>query len=268
MSTIPNRHDDEHTPKPPPFAQLPLHVLNHPDLNAGDRELYARLDTYWRKKSDVCWVGQERLASEMGVSVDTVQRRLRKLKKAKVIEIRRRGLTHTNLYVRLQPRHLHAVHDEAPDTAEVRLPETATVRRPEAAAVRHEVDGVEVDAREEDTRLSVDGGAKNAPPSLPPSNEHPIDENTEAALVALVEVLSDSDARTLKVFRRDFGHLHADAAWFALDVLDERQRRARTSPSVYDPIHHEAGYARGILEAVANGYSPYDDWSAFFTEDR
>ena len=85
MSVQPQQDVEQPKQKQPRYAKLPHDVLNHPDLNAGDREMYARLDTYWRENNNLCWAGQERLARESGVSVDTVQRRLRNLKKAKVI---------------------------------------------------------------------------------------------------------------------------------------------------------------------------------------
>jgi hypothetical protein len=164
-----------------------------------------------------------------------VQRRLRNLKKAKVIEVKRRGLTHTNLYVRLQLRHLHAVPDEAADTAEVRSPETATVRSTEAAAVRHEAYAVEGDAREEDTERSASRGADKSSP----------------ALRALVDELSDSHDGTYKVFAKAFlPQLHDGYFEFVLDqLLDDRR------PYGIDgcPVESEAAIAYDTLGRMRAG---------------
>jgi hypothetical protein len=251
--SVHSSHDVETEPKQtrPPYAQVPHHVLNHPDLNPGDRAMYARLDTYWRENNDVCWAGQERLAREERVSVDTVQRRLAKLKKAKVIEVRRRGLTHTNLYVRLQPRQLHAVPDEAPDTEDVRPPETATVRPQEAAPVRHKADAVEADAREESksTGASLALDARECERS--PNDSRSV---VRAMQELLLPVVSGADTQTAITYARIIeqanGRIHEGHIEYLRDKLTGELPDHRYSTIEADD---EARYICRALETYADG---------------
>jgi DNA-binding Lrp family transcriptional regulator len=259
--SIPTTHDVEADTQPTALghAKMPHYILSNPRLTPRDREVYAHLDTHWRAHNDTCWPGQRRLANKAGVSVRTVQRSLDRLAAEGVIAKRRRGLNKTNVYTRLPaPRHLQAVPG-GPDTSAVTYPDTSCVSRLDATPVTHKADAVEADEEEADKPLSVADGAC-APPHEQPDD--PVDEATEEALALLVQALSDADGGTLRVFRRDYGHLRdPDAIRFTMDVLERRRLRAGV-----EPIGNEAGYARGVLEAVANGYSSYGDWSAYFPE--
>jgi len=78
-------------------------------------------------------------------------------------------------------------------------------------------------------------------------DQAPIDPDVADALHHLVELLPDSDAKTLGVFLRDFGWLDADEIHYAINQIEKRTRRGE--------LHQPAGYARRILENIDNGYS-------------
>lgn len=80
------------------FTQVPNIVLKSEKLSAGEKLTYAMLLSYaWQNES--CFPGQETLAKDMGCTRQSANGYLKGLKKKGFIEIRRRGLGQTNIYV-------------------------------------------------------------------------------------------------------------------------------------------------------------------------
>ena len=87
------------------FTQIPNLVLRRSDLSPGAKLTYMALLSYaWQE--DHAYPGQDRLATDMGVSERSVITYLKQLQESGLITIRRRGLGMTNIYVlhRLIPR--------------------------------------------------------------------------------------------------------------------------------------------------------------------
>jgi Helix-turn-helix domain len=87
------------------FTQIPNLVLRRSDLSPGAKLTYMVLLSYaWQE--DHAYPGQDRLATDMGVSERSVITYLKQLQESGLITIRRRGLGMTNVYVlhRLIPR--------------------------------------------------------------------------------------------------------------------------------------------------------------------
>jgi biotin operon repressor len=80
------------------FTQIPNGVLRRSDLQPGAKLTYMVLLSYaWQK--DTAYPGQDRLASDMGVSERSVITYLKQLQETGLITIRRRGLGMTNIYI-------------------------------------------------------------------------------------------------------------------------------------------------------------------------
>lgn len=80
------------------FTQIPNGVLRRSDLQPGAKLTYMVLLSYaWQK--DHAYPGQDRLATDMGVSERSVITYLKQLSASGLITIHRRGLGKTNIYV-------------------------------------------------------------------------------------------------------------------------------------------------------------------------
>lgn len=79
------------------FTQVPNFILKNPDISLGARIAYALFLSYaWN--NDYCFPGQDRLATDMGLTRVRVTQLISELEKAGYITIQRRGLGKTNLY--------------------------------------------------------------------------------------------------------------------------------------------------------------------------
>lgn len=79
------------------FTQIPNVILRDGKLSGNEKVLYMLLLSYaWQEGG--CWPGQERVSGELGVTKKTLLRLLGKLRKAKLISWKRRGLGLTNVY--------------------------------------------------------------------------------------------------------------------------------------------------------------------------
>ena len=79
------------------FTQLPDFILRDPKISIGAKTAYALLLSYaWH--NDLCFPGQERLATDMGMGVSSVNRFIKELEECSLIEITRRGQGKTNFY--------------------------------------------------------------------------------------------------------------------------------------------------------------------------
>lgn len=79
------------------FTQVPNFILRDARLSVGAKTVYALLLSYaWH--NDLCFPGQGRLAADMGMGVASVNRFIKELEGASLIEITRRGQGRTNFY--------------------------------------------------------------------------------------------------------------------------------------------------------------------------
>ena len=79
------------------FTQLPRFVLKDKNLSFGARLTYAVLLSYaWQE--DSCFPGQDKMASDLGVSRQAINGYLIELKENSYINWERRGLGKTNIY--------------------------------------------------------------------------------------------------------------------------------------------------------------------------
>ena len=79
------------------YTQVPNHVLVSDQLSPGGKLAYAMLLKYaWQ--NEYCFPGQERLATDMGVTRQSANTYIQELQRKKFIGIKRRGQGKTNLY--------------------------------------------------------------------------------------------------------------------------------------------------------------------------
>lgn len=83
------------------FVQVPTRVLHNPKLSMQAKCLYSTLISYAWYNAE-CFPGQDRLATDLGVTVKTIRTYLVELKKHKLLGWEQRGLNRTNLYKLLQ----------------------------------------------------------------------------------------------------------------------------------------------------------------------
>lgn len=80
------------------FTQVPNFILENPDLSDGAKVTYALFLRYaWDDEG--AFPGQETMASHLGCHRATVARHISDLKKVGYLEVVRRGLGKTNLYI-------------------------------------------------------------------------------------------------------------------------------------------------------------------------
>ena len=79
------------------FAQVPVVVLQDRRLSDTSKLVYAMMLYYsWHKS--YCFPGQARLGKDIGKDARTVRRAVSDLSKNGFLEVKRRGLTKTNIY--------------------------------------------------------------------------------------------------------------------------------------------------------------------------
>jgi hypothetical protein len=79
------------------FTQVPNFILKNAKLSLGAKVTYSMFLHYaWH--NDSCFPGQERLATDMGITQGRVSQFIKELQQAELIDITRRGLGKTNLY--------------------------------------------------------------------------------------------------------------------------------------------------------------------------
>ena len=79
------------------FTQVPNHALESNNISPGAKLTFAMLLKYaWQ--NDYCFPGQDRLATDMGVSRQSANTYLQELQTEQFIVIKRRGQGKTNIY--------------------------------------------------------------------------------------------------------------------------------------------------------------------------
>jgi len=80
------------------FTQLPNFILRDPKLSVGAKVVYAMFISYgWH--NNFCFPGQEKLATDMGLTRPRVTQLIGELEAADLITIKRRGQGKTNVYI-------------------------------------------------------------------------------------------------------------------------------------------------------------------------
>jgi len=114
------------------FVQLPRLVLRAKNLSVKAKLIYGMLLDYaWH--DDHVFPGQDRMADDLDVSLDSVQRALQELKVCYLIDYKRQGLNLPNIYFILSLGDNPHLHLERTGSRKLRFPETAKTTRPETA---------------------------------------------------------------------------------------------------------------------------------------
>jgi hypothetical protein len=237
MTTLPHPYDDEPSNG---FEMTPHAVLFDTRLSAGAKVCWATLQHYWRR-SDVCWPSQATLAARMSCSIGTVQSRLRELREHGFIEVRRRGLTLPNQYIRLVQPRLRLVDFSAEDLSRSRSDtQDPASQEPQDPAYK-------TDAEKETQKPDWPRGSRNA--TTRAAEEHRLDGEDLEAFEDLMATLRDLDpdvfdAKTPASFLRH--HSNLVAAEF-----DYIRRGIEKRTDALSPVR----YAYGVAESIQGGYS-------------
>jgi helix-turn-helix protein len=79
------------------FTQVPNHILESNKISPGAKLTYAMLLKYaWQ--NDFCFPGQDRLSTDMGVSLRSTNTYVQELEKKGFVNIKRQGQGKPNLY--------------------------------------------------------------------------------------------------------------------------------------------------------------------------
>src|SRR5947208_7420058 len=79
------------------FTMVPNFILKSSKLSAGDKMTFAMLLSYaWQK--DYCYLGQKRLADDLGLTDRSVRTHLKSLEAVGLVNIRRFGQGKINVY--------------------------------------------------------------------------------------------------------------------------------------------------------------------------
>lgn len=79
------------------FTPVPNQVLWHKEISSGAKLAYAAILNY-ATHGNFIFPGQERLASEIGVHLATLNKYLQELKGQELLEVKRQGLGKTDIY--------------------------------------------------------------------------------------------------------------------------------------------------------------------------
>ena len=112
------------------FTQVPNFILKDPTLSVGAKLTYAMFLSYaWH--NDSCFPGQDRLATDMGLSRSRVTEFVSELNRAGLLTIQRRGQGRTNFYtVHFQVHEKGAPHRSSMASVQMSISRHQDVGRP------------------------------------------------------------------------------------------------------------------------------------------
>jgi len=126
------------------FTQIPRTVLKAKNLSMQAKTLYALLLDYaWQKNQ--CFPGQDRLANDLGVHRNTIQKYLIELREFKLISWNRRGFKQTNVYYILS---LDSLKEQTSDTQTTVHQDAQSSVQTDAQGCVHKVEEVEYKKKE------------------------------------------------------------------------------------------------------------------------
>jgi biotin operon repressor len=84
------------------FGMVSVTVMRNPELTLGEKALYAHLSTYADSKTNQLYVSINKMASECGVGVSTVNRTMKSLEKKGIIIRKARGFRMSKITILLK----------------------------------------------------------------------------------------------------------------------------------------------------------------------
>lgn len=209
------------------FVQAPISVIRARNLTPVEKTTYAVLRSYADSEGNA-YLGQVRLAAEVGVSERTVRTVVQTLVAVGLITRRQRGQGRTNIY-HLLPIPLRPARHPA-DRHPLPL-KTSKPRRAKPAPVAAELDREERDPADQD----------QPPPPLAPQIIEAGGENTtqievDTVLITQATGMAPDEARTTAQLAASGGH---DPGYIA-----ELVAHVTTSPAVHNP----AGCLRALVQ--------------------
>lgn len=168
------------------FTQIPRTVLKASNLSMQAKTVYTLLLDYaWQKGK--CFPGQTRMAKDLGVHRNTIQRYLTELKEYGLIRWDRRGFKKTNIYYILPLEFLSSDKDDAQES--VHHDEQSTVQ-PDAQRSVHKKEEAEYKKKEYKKPLTLESN-DNGEINL---------DSFDAEAVALAEELDD--IKSIKFYQK------------------------------------------------------------------
>jgi len=80
------------------FTRVPNEIIEHPRLSMQAKMIWIELWKFCYRDGDSAFPGMDKVASDLGVSQETIRKYRKELEKEGLIRVVRRGLTKTNLY--------------------------------------------------------------------------------------------------------------------------------------------------------------------------
>jgi biotin operon repressor len=203
------------------FVQTPVSVVRCRTLTPVQKTTYDVLRSY-ADATGTAYLGQARLAAEVGCSERTVRDAVHHLAAAGLVAVRRRGQGRTNLY------HLTRIPLRAPQSRADRqsLPvQDGRPRRPKAALIAAESDPLERDPAKQDQPPAREGGGETVAQIA-----------ADAALIATATGMAPDEAQATAQAAATTGH--------GPDYVAELVAHVTSSPSVQNP----AGCLRALVQ--------------------
>lgn len=218
------------------FCQIPRSVLRTSNLSMQAKVVYALLLDYaWQKEK--CFPGQDRLAKDLGVHRNTVQKFLKELKESGLISWCRRGLKKTNIYYILP---LSKALDKTSDAQGCVHPEAQKRVQPDAQGTVHKVEEDKYKKKEYKKPLTLSNA--NGKINL---------NSFDSEAVALAKELSDE--KSIKYYqnlinRKNKGEIKQDDIQSALNDTRRMIRTDQVDGTTF--LKNPAGWFVSILKKL------------------
>jgi len=144
------------------FTRIPNEIIEHPRLSMQAKMIWIELWKFCFHAEQGAFPGMARIAKDLGTSEDTILRHRRQLEEKGLLNVQRRGLTKTNLYILFVPETPQEIQEfssyagAVTDPAQSGDQEPASVRGQEPAPVRDKEDEVEEDESEKTNKPRSD----------------------------------------------------------------------------------------------------------------